>query len=146
MKLREIMTNQVVRIHPEESVAVAARTLTHYNIGILPVTGSDGRLCGLVTDRDIVTRCGGKESGTDHGGGCDDPEDHCGKAGYGCFRCGRDDGSKTDPSAAGDGKREAVRYGQPGRPGTQRGKQWGSRGRTDGNQQQCVQKIGNVRR
>ena len=57
MKLREIMTNQVVRIHPEESVAVAARTLTHYNIGILPVTGSDGRLCGLVTDRDIVTRC-----------------------------------------------------------------------------------------
>lgn len=57
MKLREIMTNQVVRIHPEENVAVAARTLTHYNIGILPVTGSDGRLCGLITDRDIVTRC-----------------------------------------------------------------------------------------
>ena len=57
MKLREIMTNQVVRIHPDESVSVAARTLTHYNIGILPVCGSDGRLCGLVTDRDIVTRC-----------------------------------------------------------------------------------------
>ena len=57
MKLREIMTNQVVRIHPAESVAVAARMLTHYNIGILPVCGSDGRVCGLVTDRDIVTRC-----------------------------------------------------------------------------------------
>ena len=57
MKLREIMSNQVVRIHPEESVAVAARTLTRYNVGILPVCGSDGRLCGLVTDRDIVTRC-----------------------------------------------------------------------------------------
>ena len=57
MKLREIMSKQVVRIHPEESVAVAARTLTHYNIGILPVCGNDGRLCGLVTDRDIVTRC-----------------------------------------------------------------------------------------
>ena len=57
MKLREIMTNQVVRIHPDESVSVAARTLTHYNIGILPVCGSDGRVCGLVTDRDIVTRC-----------------------------------------------------------------------------------------
>ena len=57
MKLREIMTNQVVRIHPDESVSVAARTLTHYNIGILPVCGSDGRLCGLITDRDIVTRC-----------------------------------------------------------------------------------------
>ena len=57
MKLREIMTDQVVRISPEESVAVAARTLTHYNIGILPVCGGDGRLWGLVTDRDLVTRC-----------------------------------------------------------------------------------------
>lgn len=57
MQLREIMSKQVVRIHPEESVAVAARTLAHYNIGILPVCGDDGRVCGLVTDRDIVTRC-----------------------------------------------------------------------------------------
>ena len=57
MKLREVMTNPVIRIHPEESVAVAARTLTRYNIGILPVCGGDGRVCGLVTDRDIVTRC-----------------------------------------------------------------------------------------
>ena len=57
MKLRDVMTNPVIRIHPDESVAVAARTLTHYNIGILPVCGGDGRVCGLVTDRDIVTRC-----------------------------------------------------------------------------------------
>ena len=57
MKLRDVMTNPVIRIHPDESVAVAARTLTHYNIGALPVCGSDGRLCGLITDRDIVTRC-----------------------------------------------------------------------------------------
>lgn len=57
MKLREVMTHPVIRIHPDETVAVAARTLTHYNIGILPVCGGDGRLCGLVTDRDLVTRC-----------------------------------------------------------------------------------------
>lgn len=57
MKLRDVMTNPVVRIHPEESVSVAARTLSRYNIGALPVCGSDGRLCGMVTDRDIVTRC-----------------------------------------------------------------------------------------
>ncbi|MBQ8833321.1 MAG: CBS domain-containing protein [Oscillospiraceae bacterium] len=57
MKLRDVMTNPVIRIRPEESVAVAARTLAHYNIGILPVCGGDGRVCGLVTDRDIVTRC-----------------------------------------------------------------------------------------
>lgn len=57
MKLRDVMTNPVIRIHPDESVAVAARTLARYNIGALPVCGSDGRMCGLVTDRDIVTRC-----------------------------------------------------------------------------------------
>ena len=57
MKVREVMTGPVIRIHPEETVSVAARTLTNHNIGILPVCGSDGRLCGLVTDRDLVTRC-----------------------------------------------------------------------------------------
>ena len=57
MKLRDVMTNPVIRIDPEESVAVAARTLARYNIGVLPVCGGDGRLCGVVTDRDLVTRC-----------------------------------------------------------------------------------------
>ena len=57
MKLREVMSNPVIRIHPDETVAVAARTLTHYNIGVLPVCGGDGRICGMVTDRDLVTRC-----------------------------------------------------------------------------------------
>ena len=57
MKVREVMTGPVIRIHPEETVSVAARTLANHNIGILPVCGSDGRLCGLVTDRDLVTRC-----------------------------------------------------------------------------------------
>lgn len=57
MKIREVMTNPVIRIDPEESVAVAARTLAHYNIGVLPVCGGNGRICGVVTDRDLVTRC-----------------------------------------------------------------------------------------
>ena len=57
MKLKDIMTNSVVRIHPEESVAAAARILARYNIGALPVCGSDGKICGVVTDRDLVTRC-----------------------------------------------------------------------------------------
>lgn len=57
MQVRDVMTDHVIRIAPEESVNVAARTLAHYNIGVLPVCGDDGRLCGVVTDRDIVTRC-----------------------------------------------------------------------------------------
>ena len=57
MKVRDIMTQHVIRIGRQEPAEVAARALTHYNVGILPVCGDDGRLCGLVTDRDIVTRC-----------------------------------------------------------------------------------------
>ena len=57
MKVRDLMTSPAIYISPQESAEVAARTLTHYNIGILPVCGSDGKLCGLVTDRDLVTRC-----------------------------------------------------------------------------------------
>ena len=57
MTLREIMSKPVVRIRPDEPVGVAARALSRYNIGALPVCGYDGRLRGVITDRDIVTRC-----------------------------------------------------------------------------------------
>ena len=57
MKVSDIMTKNVVKIRPEESVDVAARMLTHYNIGALPVCSESGKLCGMVTDRDLVIRC-----------------------------------------------------------------------------------------
>ena len=57
MKLRDIMTKQVVRIQPEETIAVAARMLEHNNIGAIPVCNDEGKLCGMITDRDIVIRC-----------------------------------------------------------------------------------------
>ena len=57
MKVRDIMTNPAIHVSPTESVEVAARTLAQYNIGILPVCGENGNVCGLVTDRDLVTRC-----------------------------------------------------------------------------------------
>ena len=57
MKIRDIMTSPAISIDPEESVEVAARTLVQYNIGALPVCDQRGKLCGVVTDRDLVTRC-----------------------------------------------------------------------------------------
>lgn len=57
MKVRDLMTKPAIHISPAESVEVAARTLAQYNIGALPVCGSDGKLCGVITDRDMVTRC-----------------------------------------------------------------------------------------
>ena len=57
MKVRDIMTKSVIHVGAGETVEVAARTLAQHNIGILPVCGTNGKLCGLVTDRDLVTRC-----------------------------------------------------------------------------------------
>lgn len=57
MKVRDLMSKPVIRIHADEPVSVAARTFAHYNIGVLPVCGTDGKLCGVLTDRDVVTRC-----------------------------------------------------------------------------------------
>jgi CBS domain-containing protein len=56
MEIKDIMTRNVVTIDPAESVEVAARTMNQYNIGALPVC-KNGKLCGVLTDRDIVTRC-----------------------------------------------------------------------------------------
>ena len=57
MKIQDIMTKPAIHISPRESVEVAARTLQKYNIGALPVCDAQGKLCGMVTDRDLVTRC-----------------------------------------------------------------------------------------
>ena len=57
MLIRDLMNPSVVSIEPSSSAALAARLLSRHNVGLLPVCGSDGRLRGVVTDRDIVLRC-----------------------------------------------------------------------------------------
>lgn len=57
MIVKEVMTPKPITVAPEESAAVAARLLSRHNIGALPVCTKDGRLKGMVTDRDIVLRC-----------------------------------------------------------------------------------------
>ena len=57
MQVKDIMSEKVVSVSPEENLSVAARLLSRYNIGALPVCTKDGKLKGMVTDRDIVLRC-----------------------------------------------------------------------------------------
>ncbi len=57
MEVRDIMSGKVITISPEENTALAARLLYRYNIGALPVCTREGKLRGVVTDRDIVLRC-----------------------------------------------------------------------------------------
>lgn len=51
------MNSNVISVSPEESAAFASRLLSRHNIGALPVCSPDGKLRGIVTDRDIVLRC-----------------------------------------------------------------------------------------
>lgn len=57
MKVSQRMNPHVIAIGPEETAAAAARMMTRYNVGALPVQASDGSLCGILTDRDLVMRC-----------------------------------------------------------------------------------------
>ena len=57
MKVCDIMSDKVVSIDQNEPVSAAARLLRQCNLGALPVCDSQHRLRGILTDRDIVTRC-----------------------------------------------------------------------------------------
>ena len=57
MRVRDCMSENVVTITPEESAALAARLMTRHNLGVLAVCDYLGKLQGVVTDRDIITRC-----------------------------------------------------------------------------------------
>ncbi len=51
----EIMTTDVQVISPRASLQSAAQLMDQLNVGSLPVC-EDGRLLGIVTDRDITVR------------------------------------------------------------------------------------------
>ena len=57
MEVKELMNPGVVWVEPTATAALAARLLSRHNLGALPVCAGDGRLRGMVTDRDIVLRC-----------------------------------------------------------------------------------------
>ncbi len=57
MLVKDLMTRDPLTISPDAPVSAAARLLSRYNLGVLPVAGRGKQLCGVLTDRDIVLRC-----------------------------------------------------------------------------------------
>ena len=57
MLVSDIMTRDVITAPPSCTAAEASRLLHVHNVGALPVVDGAGNLRGIVTDRDIVTRC-----------------------------------------------------------------------------------------
>lgn len=56
MQVRFIMTLTVESVSPETSLQEAAQRMKELDVGPLPVCTSDGRLVGMITDRDIAVR------------------------------------------------------------------------------------------
>lgn len=54
---REIMTGNAECIGENETLEAAARKMLELDVGSLPICGEDNRLKGMLTDRDIVTKC-----------------------------------------------------------------------------------------
>lgn len=55
--VREFMTTDARCIKENESLADAARMMLDLDCGSLPICGDDGKLQGMITDRDIVLKC-----------------------------------------------------------------------------------------
>ncbi|MBY8860414.1 CBS domain-containing protein [Nocardia sp. CA2R105] len=53
---REVMTAGVRCMRPGDTVLEAARTLAEIGVGSLPICGENGKLKGMLTDRDIVVK------------------------------------------------------------------------------------------
>jgi CBS domain-containing protein len=53
--IKEVMTSEVKACEPNTTVAEAAKVMAKEDIGPVPVV-EEGRLTGIVTDRDIVVR------------------------------------------------------------------------------------------
>ena len=55
MKVKDVMSRNVVCISPTSTVIEAAQLMQKHNIGVIPVCDAT-KIVGIVTDRDIVVR------------------------------------------------------------------------------------------
>ena len=58
MKVKEIMTADVISVPEDSTIEDAARQLARYRISGLPVLNHDGKLVGLVTEYDLISKQG----------------------------------------------------------------------------------------
>jgi len=55
-KIQDVMTKQVHSVHEDSSIREVARLMRDQKIGDVLVVDVQGKLCGIITDRDIVVR------------------------------------------------------------------------------------------
>ncbi|HDL00686.1 MAG TPA: CBS domain-containing protein, partial [candidate division Zixibacteria bacterium] len=56
LKAKDIMTKDVVTIHPEATVEELARLLIEHKISGVPVVDNENKLVGIVTENDLIRK------------------------------------------------------------------------------------------
>lgn len=56
MKVKDIMTREVVTIREDDTVQIAAKILTEMGFSGLPVIGEDNKVKGIITEGDLIRR------------------------------------------------------------------------------------------
>ena len=56
MKVKDLMTPSPTVCRPEDTVSQAATLMKQEDCGAIPVVSDEGKLVGIITDRDIVVR------------------------------------------------------------------------------------------
>lgn len=65
MRCRDVMRTDVVTCGRNEAVGTCARLMKQRRVGFLPVVDGDGRVAGVLTDRDLVLRLLAGDAGPD---------------------------------------------------------------------------------
>lgn len=54
MKMEQLMTKQIFTCRPEDTLQLAAGIMWERDVGCVPVVSGEGKLVGVITDRDIA--------------------------------------------------------------------------------------------
>jgi len=57
MRVKDCMTHFVVQATPETTVSDVAKLMSSNKVGSIPICNHHNNVVGLITDRDIITRC-----------------------------------------------------------------------------------------
>ncbi|HSU25552.1 MAG TPA: CBS domain-containing protein [Pyrinomonadaceae bacterium] len=66
MRAGDVMTTRVVTVYANDLATYAARVMGECDCGAIPVVDSQGRMIGMITDRDIAIRLVGNRMDTRH--------------------------------------------------------------------------------
>lgn len=64
MRAGDLMSRNVLTVYPDDRIGYAARLMRDNDFGALPVVDQEGRLIGILTDRDISMRLVANEADT----------------------------------------------------------------------------------